>query len=285
MKKTLLAVCFLAAGMTAMAQEKVYYSEDFEWLADPWGAYVDKDGNEIGNTVGDDNLAAYCPFIDTPKYTVNGIENVTPKAALESKGMSFLYAENGKTDDAAGKSCYLQKYYLKFGKKNFQGGIAITGIEGVPADAELNFSFDWCPMRQGADEKTGIAPMDPTKLVVIVTNGEDSKTFEIPEHGMESNSTLKWIPAKVNLAGCKVDKDTKITIRPEDAQWSVSGQHRWFLDNLKLYSGDPAGVAAIEAADEAAVEYYNLQGVRVANPENGIFIVKQGSKVTKKVIR
>ena len=38
------------------------------------------------------------------------------------------------------------------------------------------------------------------------------------------------------------------------------------------------------AADNAAVEYYNLQGVKVANPENGIFIKKQGNKVAKVVL-
>jgi hypothetical protein len=43
-------------------------------------------------------------------------------------------------------------------------------------------------------------------------------------------------------------------------------------------------VAANLDANAPAV-YYNLQGVRVANPSNGIFIVKQGNKVSKQVIR
>ena len=46
------------------------------------------------------------------------------------------------------------------------------------------------------------------------------------------------------------------------------------------------GESAIEsiAADNAAVEYYNLQGVKVANAENGLFIKKQGNKATKVVL-
>ena len=46
------------------------------------------------------------------------------------------------------------------------------------------------------------------------------------------------------------------------------------------------GASAIEniAADNAAVEYYNLQGVKVANPENGLFIKKQAGKATKVVL-
>lgn len=42
-----------------------------------------------------------------------------------------------------------------------------------------------------------------------------------------------------------------------------------------------AGVDNIETSDNAPVEYYNLQGVRVTNPANGIFIRRQGATVTK----
>lgn len=62
--------------------------------------------------------------------------------------------------------------------------------------------------------------------------------------------------------------------------------------DFKLEQYDPeydgymtAGVANVAVDENAPVEYYNLQGVRVANPENGIYIVRQGNKVTKQVIR
>ena len=49
--------------------------------------------------------------------------------------------------------------------------------------------------------------------------------------------------------------------------------------------GDVVGVEKIEAEDaNAPVEYYNLQGVKVTNPEKGIFIKKQGGKTTKVVL-
>lgn len=40
-----------------------------------------------------------------------------------------------------------------------------------------------------------------------------------------------------------------------------------------------------EADYDAVPEYYNLQGVRVNNPEQGIYIVRRGNKVTKEIIR
>ena len=43
-----------------------------------------------------------------------------------------------------------------------------------------------------------------------------------------------------------------------------------------------SGIDDITVNEEnAPVEYYNLQGVRVENPENGIFIRRQGNSVTK----
>lgn len=45
-----------------------------------------------------------------------------------------------------------------------------------------------------------------------------------------------------------------------------------------------SGINGIEADDSnAPVEYYNLQGIRVDNPANGIYIRRQGSRVEKVV--
>lgn len=54
---------------------------------------------------------------------------------------------------------------------------------------------------------------------------------------------------------------------------------------LEMFDANtPDAVEAINSAN-GAVEYYNLQGVRVAQPESGIYIVREGNKVAKKVIR
>lgn len=50
-------------------------------------------------------------------------------------------------------------------------------------------------------------------------------------------------------------------------------------------SGVYDSVDEITVDENAPVEYYNLQGVRVANPENGLYIRRQGSKVTKVLIK
>ena len=44
-------------------------------------------------------------------------------------------------------------------------------------------------------------------------------------------------------------------------------------------------IDSIVADDAAEAEYYNLQGVRVAAPESGLYIVRRGNKVTKELVK
>ena len=46
-----------------------------------------------------------------------------------------------------------------------------------------------------------------------------------------------------------------------------------------------SGVASIITDCDAAPVYYNLQGVQVANPSNGIYILRQGNKVSKVLVK
>ena len=48
---------------------------------------------------------------------------------------------------------------------------------------------------------------------------------------------------------------------------------------------DTTGIADIVADENAPVEYFNLQGIRVDNPENGLYIRRQGNKVTKVIVK
>ena len=62
-----------------------------------------------------------------------------------------------------------------------------------------------------------------------------------------------------------------------------------YQNTLSLYvieytKDTTVGVEAVEAADAEAV-YFNLHGVKVANPENGMFIKVTGNKAEKVVIR
>lgn len=55
--------------------------------------------------------------------------------------------------------------------------------------------------------------------------------------------------------------------------------------DLSNYVQVTDGIESVTVSDEnAPVEYYNLQGVRVVNPQGGVFIRRQGSSVSKVVL-
>lgn len=60
----------------------------------------------------------------------------------------------------------------------------------------------------------------------------------------------------------------------------------WEIVNVKVTGKTKSAVSDITAEDtDAPVVYYNLQGVRVENPANGLYIRVQGNKSTKVLIR
>ena len=46
-----------------------------------------------------------------------------------------------------------------------------------------------------------------------------------------------------------------------------------------------SGIEDVIIEEDAPIEYYNLQGVKVCNPSKGIFIKKQGNKVSKVILQ
>ena len=73
---------------------------------------------------------------------------------------------------------------------------------------------------------------------------------------------------------------------------NVNGPNQYWnpIADIRLEKYDDAygavegvGVDVLEA--EGPAEYYNMQGVRVAEPTTGLYIVKQGNKVSKQLIR
>lgn len=192
----------------------IYFFEDFEWL-DPWSVI-----GGAGKTVETDDLSATAPQIGTPK-----VDGVSALDAFLAKGYEFLRV----TTKTPGECIYIQQNYLKFGKTSYQAGIILPKLTvDVPASATPVMSFDWCPMRQGS------GTIDPVNLIVIITNGTNEVTFDIPVAGFESGHRLEWIRAEVELTGVELTKETQITIR--QTNWQVATANRYFLDNIEISS-------------------------------------------------
>lgn len=73
---------------------------------------------------------------------------------------------------------------------------------------------------------------------------------------------------------------------------SADTQNRFAFKSFILkYHGKNSSLGGVEGIEtdafdaDAPAEYYNLQGIRVAEPTTGLYIVRQGSKVSKQLIR
>lgn len=73
---------------------------------------------------------------------------------------------------------------------------------------------------------------------------------------------------------------------------SADTQTRFAFKSFILkYHGTNSSLGGVEGIEtdafdaDAPAEYYNLQGIRVADPTTGLYIVRQGSKVSKQLIR
>lgn len=268
MKKTLLTAMCLGAAFCMQAQT-VLFEDDFEWLA-PWSSQ-----KPAGQTVETND-----PDATAQQLLTNKVEDVSTYEALIAKGYDFpICCTEGKTPREPGKQVYLQRNYLKFGLTDYYSGITLPTIGEVAENANVTISYDWCSMRRGA------TVWDPTQLVVIVKNGDNEKQFIAPTHDYEDGEAYAWLPATIDL-GTSVKTGSRITIRNIDAQWPgiSNDKFRWFIDNIKVTATQSTGIDEIAADAEAPVVYYNLQGVRVANPK-GLVIRKQGNTVSKVVVK
>lgn len=117
--------------------------------------------------------------------------------------------------------------------------------------------------------------------------------FGIKEMDASTGNQTNWFSASLP-EGVPVAAITEDNLgQPQSAKidgtnWSsnLEGDYTFTFDPkaLTLTVTVAAGVSDIEADVNAEAVYYNLQGVRVDNPENGLFIEVRGSKVTKVIL-
>lgn len=83
--------------------------------------------------------------------------------------------------------------------------------------------------------------------------------------------------------------DENVEFSKGEAAFKVVAEGTYYINvdfkNLTVnVSNYATGVEAIDV-ETATPVYYNLQGVEVANPQNGLYIVKQGNKVSKQLVK
>ena len=122
-----------------------------------------------------------------------------------------------------------------------------------------------------------VGEADTTPSVSTWTDLSDSITYPVGSNWTFVNSgevSLAAFEGKKIIVGFLYISTSSISPTWEVKNFVVKGTK----------SDDTVGVSTI-GNENAPVEFFNLNGVKVANPENGIFIRRQGNKATKVVIR
>ncbi len=162
---------------------------------------------------------------------------------------------------------------------------AYYGGSNHPANAKMQYEFDLTDYKNvelsfeqafGYDFPT--AQNDNYRVYVINGDNTDYLTMaNFPAAPESGNWTKEWPVNTFDLS--EYDGET-IKIGFEYAT-DGSKSRAWELKNFILKGDKDTAVESIAADENETPVYYNLQGVRVANPESGLYIVVKGSKVSK----
>lgn len=300
MRKFTLSMLLLGAAFSMNAQQEyVIFEDDFSWLL-PWANALNASGQACGDPIGKNDVSdpvSVSRALNNIKIDVDGTEVSADQKVLDMGYELQIKYNSSLAAKSAGNAVYLQRtldsnkeatgVYFKFGLTGYSTGITTPALDKAGEDGVTGFtvSFDWCPQRQTS------GAYDKTHLAVYVNNeaaGTDGRK-DLPDHTIESGSALEWHHVEIPFDNYTLKGTDKITIRPGVKQWpgGETAAYRFYLKNLKITTTTPisTGIAGIEAEENAPIEYYNLQGIRVAEPENGLYIVRQGNKVSKKFIR
>lgn len=168
--------------------------------------------------------------------------------------------------------------------------VTIHKIAYVPSDIEIDDNAIWI----GPKSFKTFDGMDFSAALFSNAKADDKLVFMISE---AENPYIKllfggWDGTEINTDANSdkftiTDSSITVTLTQENvdklkATGLVIQADRFVLDQLLLVPDNTTGATNLVIENnDCAVEYYNLQGVRVSNPENGIFIRRQGNKTIK----
>ena len=134
------------------------------------------------------------------------------------------------------------------------------------------------------------APGEGETVLCTQENGVYKATVNLGEGDAEGKTEFKLAGTgwSNEIAGGVEISTTAVTVTKggENLFTYLTGEQTivFNYDEMKMYFQGSNGVTEINFDASAPVEYFNLQGIRVENPEKGLYIVKQNNKVSKVIL-
>ena len=294
MKKSLLFAAFAAVALSASAQE--------QWAV--VGAYTDPGWNFEASSIltgsGDELSVKIDKFKGDFKIVEISNNNwdvqygtATP---VEIGVPVTLQGKNGGADPAnikfAGLIQEVNNATVTFNTKTF----SLT-VDAQPSDIIYGYpelwmtgSFcEWPSPGEGNSVKCEFDQATTTYTCKVNLGDSGNVTFKLAGTGWANE-----VAGPEDGVVIGNEEATPVTMGGKDLTTTLTGEQTltFNISTMLMTFGDPSlvnitggesAVGSVEAADDSTVEYFNLQGIKVVNPEKGIYIVKQGNKATKMV--
>lgn len=181
----------------------------------------------------------------------------------------------------------------EYGFLPFGYGVSIIEIAYVPSEITVDENAIWV----GPKSFHGFGSIDLPASLFSEAKAGDKLVFMISDSdnpyikllfgswgGIEINTEVN--PEEFSLTTNSIS----LTIKQEyidklKANGLTIQADRFILDQLLLKSDSTVSIKDIDIdSDNAPVEYFNLNGIRVNKPENGVFIRRQGNKISKIIL-
>ncbi len=220
-------------------------AQDMMFLANKGGDYNLTVKNLILDGEGAESTAN---FIEASGYSTVTLENIQVNNVKSSNALGLLVAK-------AGGKLVINNVKTEGCQVKDKTGEVFFGTSSSVISGDNSFTL--------SVEKTNTFTVEGT-----LTN---SKPITVYNYGSSFQSGNLLVnnciePSKFELAG------TDLGLEAKDG-------------NLYVSAGSASVVEILDADNsEAPVEYYNLQGVKVTNPEKGIYIMRQGTSVRKVIL-
>ncbi|MDD6281474.1 MAG: chitobiase/beta-hexosaminidase C-terminal domain-containing protein [Bacteroidales bacterium] len=206
-------------------------------------------------------------FIKSVEFTKSGSGWTAPKindTATTLSGLKWTAADD------------VNSVKFTFTAKSFIKGITVTYDLGKPAPPCIVTETE-TTIHVSCDEN---CTLEYKKVVYTPKANGPARANSIVDDAAD------WTPLDGNTVEIeKINEDNhgkQFTFRAKHASGAVSDETAFAVNA----DGTTTGVESVEAEEaDAPVEYFNLQGVRVMNPDKGLFIRRQGNRVEKVMMK
>jgi hypothetical protein len=240
--------------------------------------------------------------ITSVDYTLLGGSNTATVAQTIEDGVATIIVTNAVGEDADGESTHT--YIVRY-DENY-----------VPDDSETSTIVDTVKYTGTLTvEMLGNTLVKEQAATINITQeeGSDVCTFGLPhfsidlgsgaenlgdivienvEKSTDSQGNVSYYGKKegLSLANGEIEADVTISGTVDASgvgKFDISVEWMGIPINVTFNSTkvESTGIDSVQGSVDSTVIYYNLQGVRVQNPNKGIYLRKQGNKTTKIYIK